>query len=341
MSKTSPLFTGNELYTSVCSGCVNELFEADVARFKDTKLATIIACHNIDMFFAEDLYEKIKDNANFSFGNYLRLMNGSQYKAKNFTTFLVNVIRDGTRLKDPQEIQDLREVKWSSSDLKNKSYVIQSLGYDCFDDSNYTDADRKFLFNTLADYITDDILEDPHKLQSVVAIVKTILQTESIDRRLNEELKRLPLPDYKIISDLTDIKTKLSTTVSKLATDTGIAVKGKGGSKANSLTSIMREMGENGFEEAKINIVDIKMSQSYKEIAAMNAKSLIAELGFTSDEYARMVAEQSVLVSKYQEDLMLLEEENRVLRKRIKELGGTPIPPTKVSSIEDDGGVVE
>ena len=86
MSKTSPLYTANELYTSICFDCANELFEENKYKYKDEKIALIIMCHYLDLFFSDELYEKTRDNANFSLGNYAKLLNGQQYKAKNFTT---------------------------------------------------------------------------------------------------------------------------------------------------------------------------------------------------------------------------------------------------------------
>lgn len=319
VSKTSPLFTANELYTHICCDCTNEIFENMKAKYKDEKMALIIVCHYLDVYFSEELYEKVKDNANFSYGNYSKLLNGTQYKAKNFTTFLVNALRDGNALKTGQEIQLEGEVKWKASDIKNKSYVIQTVGYDCFEDENYTDSNRKFLFNTLSDYLTDDVIEDPHKLLSAISLVKTTLQVENIDRLINSEFRQ-KIPDNTLIKSLTEIKDKLSRTISLSANDNGISAKGSGkGSKgSNTLTNIMKEMSENGFEEIKTNIVDIKMSISYQEIAKDNAVALFDELNNTSDDFARMVGTQSVMIDEYQTKITKLEEEIRLLKVQNK-----------------------
>ena len=188
MSKTSPLFTSNELYTHVCCDCVNDLMFEMQTRYKDTKMALMIVCHYLDIYFSEELYESIKDNANFSFGNYTKLLNGTQYKAKNFTSALMEILNKG--LKGSQAIKEEKETKWCSSDLKNKNYVLQTIGYDCFEDESYNEGNRKFLFNTLADYLTDDVVEDPHKVVSVIQMVKITLQVDSIDKLINAEFKK-------------------------------------------------------------------------------------------------------------------------------------------------------
>ncbi|RKI83720.1 hypothetical protein D7V90_07440 [bacterium 1xD42-87] len=319
MSKTSPLYTANELYTSICFDCANELFEENKYKYKDEKIALIIMCHYLDLFFSDELYEKTRDNANFSLGNYAKLLNGQQYKAKNFTTYLVTILKDG--LKTIDEMRENEEAKWSASDLKNKTYVLQSVGYDCFTDEGYTDGNRKFLFNTMADYLTDDVLEDPHKMQRVISLVKTTLQLDSIDKLINIELRK-KIPDNTLIKSLTDIKDKLERTINSSASENGLSAKGsgKGGRGSTTLTNIMKEMGENGFEEIKVNLVDIKLSKSYQEIAADNAKALFDELNITSDEYAHMVAVQSQEMITLQDKIMKLEESVRLQKIEIKSL---------------------
>lgn len=317
MSKTSPLFTSNELYSHICADCVNDLMFEMQTRYKDTKLALMIICHYLDVYFSEELYESIKDNANFSFGNYAKLLNGTQYKAKSFTTALMEIISNG--LKGSLAIQEEKETKWLSSDIKNKNYVLQSIGYDCFEDESYSDSNRKFLFNTLADYLTDDVLEDSHKLQCVIAMVKTTLQVENIDRMINSELKKGVI-DYVLLDKLTAVKDKLSRNINTTANENGISAKtsGKTSKGANALTNIMKEMQENGFEEIKVNVVSAKMSASYQEIAKANARALIEELNLTSDEYAQKLAEQSEIVEKQQSNIENLEESIRKLKIEIK-----------------------
>lgn len=317
MSKTSPLFTSNELYTHICSDCVNDLMFEMQTRYKDTKIALMIICHYLDVYFSEELYESIKDNANFSFGNYAKLLNGTQYKAKNFTSALMEILNNG--LKGSQVIQEEKEIKWSAPDLKNKNYVLQSIGYDCFDDESYSNSNRKFLFNTLADYLTDDVLEDSHKLQCVIAMVKTTFQVENIDKMINSELKKGVI-DYTLLDKLTAVKDKLSRNINNTANENGISAKssGKTSKGANALTNIMKEMQENGFEEIKVNLVNAKMSASYQEIAKANAKALIEELNLTSDEYAQRLAEQSEILGSQQTNIENLEEINRKLKMEIK-----------------------
>ena len=107
-----------------------------------------------------------------------------------------------------------------------------------------------------------------------------------------------------------------------MAKENGISAitSGKRSQGGNSLTRIMREMNENGFEEIKSNIILSKLSESYQEVANDNIKAIIAELALTGDEYAELLSQQTDLVAKQQEKIALLEDDKRKLRIEIKDL---------------------
>lgn len=320
VSNSSPLFVSNEMYTHICCDCANQLFDEFKMRYGDYRSALIILCHYLDIYFSETLYESIKGNPNLTLGVYLRSLNGNQYKSKSFNNYIFELMDCGGA-KTQSEIRDQIETRWSSSDLKNKQYVLSALGYDCFEDENYTENDRKFLFNTMADYLTDDVLEDQHKIQSVNSMVKTILQVQNIDSMITTELKKAHI-DHELIKKLSEIKDKFVKSINSTANENGISAKssGKSNKGSNTLTNIMKEMQEHGFEETKVNVVSSKLSVSYQEIAKLNAKALIEELNFTSDEYAQMVAQQSEIVSDLQSKVEEKTEEIRQLNIQIKQL---------------------
>ena len=319
MNKFSTMFGSNSDYTHICVECANELFKEYESRFKDTKLALMLICHDLDIYFSDNLYENMKTNSNFTLGTYIRCFNGTQYK-KNFNNAIIEMVNN-KGLRPETEIRDDREEKWRVSDKKNKNYVISSVGYDCFEDSNYSDDERKFLFNTMADYLTDEVLEDPHKLQQVIILVKTLLQSDEIDKSINAEFKK-GIPDMVTMDKLTTVKNKLIGNINTIALDLGISAKsaGKSNKGSNTLTNIMKEMQENGFEEIKTNIVNAKMSASYQEVAKANAKALLDELNYTTDEYAQMVAQQSEIISELQDKNERLEEEVRLGKIELKKI---------------------
>ena len=209
--------------------------------------------------------------------------------------------------------------KMNDQDKKNLTYVVSSIGYDCFDDDSWSDDDRRFAYNTLADYLTDDVLEDSHKVQSVIAMVKTYVQVEQIDKILNMELRKNRV-DADQLNKLSGVKKGLLAAINAMAKENGISAitSGKKTQTGNSLTRIMRELGEHGFEETKVNVVSSRLSDSYKEVATDNIRAILAELALTGDEYAEMLSQQTELVAKQQERIDILEEERRKLRIEIK-----------------------
>ena len=320
MSKNSAMYNANFGYSNMCCACANEIFRDYENKFKDTKLALMLICHDLDFYFSDDLYDKIKLNDNFSIGNYFKYLNGTQYDKKTFVHTIFELIKN-QGLRSDSEVRGDREAKWLASDKKNKNYVISSVGYDCFEDTNYIDEERKFLFNTMADYLTDEVLEDPHKLQQVIILVKTLLQSDEIDKSINAEFKK-GIPDMVTMDKLTTVKNKLIGNINAIALDLGISAKssGKSNKGSNTLTNIMKEMQENGFEEIKTNIVNAKMSASYQEVAKANAKALLDELNYTTDEYAQMVAQQSEIISELQDKNERLEEEVRLGKIELKKI---------------------
>ena len=138
---------------------------------------------------------------------------------------------------------------------------------------------------------------------------------------LNAEMRKVHL-DSDNISKLSNVKKSLLSTINTMAKENGISAitSGKKTQGGNSLTRIMREMGENNFEEIKVNVITSKLAESYKEVATDNIKAILAELALTGDEYAEMLSKQTELVASQQEKIDVLEEDKRKLRIQIKEL---------------------
>lgn len=320
-SNTSEIFSGNEHKACICIKCAEFLFEEIEKKYENRKLALLTLCHYLDIYFSESQYEKMKSNPNFSLGIYIRSLNARRGSGqpKTFLNSIQELLESGFR--NANEVRDEIETKWKQADRKNKLYCITNVGYDCFADESYTDENRRYLFNTLSDYLTDDVLEDPHKLQSVIVMVKTMLQIEAINKILNVELKKNNF-DCAKIDKLSSVKDKLTRNLNSTANENGISAKGSGKSSkgSNTLTHIMKEMHDTGFEEIKVNYIDAKMSKSYEEIANINARALMQELNLTADDYALMVSKQSENIRKLQTENERIQEQNRKTKIELKTL---------------------
>lgn len=314
----SDLFLQNDNRIPICSHCLEEIQKDLEKQFRDKRLVYMALCAFCDFYYTDKAFYDIADKSDCSFGKYCRIISGQQqYKNKTFRDTIAELNDTIAELTTPADMPIAR--KMNDQDKKNLTYVISSIGYDCFDDDSWNDDDRRFAYNTLADYLTDDVLEDSHKVQSVIAMVKTYVQVEQIDKILNMELRKSKI-DADQLNKLSGVKKGLLAAINAMAKENGISAitSGKKTQTGNSLTRIMREMGEHGFEETKVNVVSSKLSDSYKEVATDNIRAILAELSLSGDEYAEMLSQQTELVAKQQERIDVLEEERRKLRIEIK-----------------------
>lgn len=302
----------------VCKDCMTKIYEDNLALYDDAYLAIQRWCAEFNYYYSQDAAEQLCENKNFSVGNYLRLLNAS-HKGKTFADSYQEL--KPKEQSAPKEISVARTSKWSIEDRKNRDNVINLVGFDPFADGGYTDEQLKFLYNTSAGYLTEAVEQDPHKLQSIIMMVKTFLQLDTVDRLINEQFAS-PTPDASIISTFTNMKDKLNSSIIKIANENGFSEKtsGKSMQGSNTLSARMQQMYNAHFELSKVNIHDVKMAESYREIAAMNAHALVNEMNLTGDDYARLCADQRAFVAELQETQEATEEENRLLRIRVKDL---------------------
>lgn len=315
MSKTSPLFTANELYTHICADCINDLMFEMQTRYKDTKIALMIICQYLDVYFSEELYESVKDNANFSFGNYTKLLNGTQYKAKNFTSSLMEILNKG--LKGSQLIQEERELKWSDIELQNKKDAIDVIGYDPFE--GYSEIDRKFLFNELIKYFDDDITDDNFKLSQIIQIVNNnnqIRQYDLIISSLN------PLVDSNNIKTLNGLKKDLVSSNDKIAKENEISVKNRSNKDIgkSTLTYKMKDLREKNIKDAEANYYDQLNSDGTLWGISMSMKAIKQNTFFDENDIGEIKDIRLELVVELQKKVDDLLEEKRLLLLKVQEL---------------------
>ena len=315
----SDIYNENDSRIPICSNCLQELQVNLEKKFRDKRLVYMALCAYCDIYYTDKAFYDVTDKPDGDFGKYCRIINGSQYKNKTFQDTIMDLNDKIMELTTPADMPIAR--KMNDQDKQNMTYVVSSLGCDPFDDDTWSEDDKRFAFNTLADYLSDDVLEDPHKVQSVITMVKTFVQVEQIDKYLNHEMRKSNV-DSDNINKLSSVKKNLLSTINTMAKENGISAitSGKKTQGGNSLTRIMREMADNNFDEIKVNVIGSKLSESYKEVATDNIKAILAELKFTGDEYAEMLSQQTELVAKQQEKIDKLEEDKRLLRVEIKDL---------------------
>ena len=213
-------------------------------------------------------------------------------------------------------------IKWTKEDKQNMKYVISKLGYDPFQDIGLDDFDRKYCYNLLSGYFdTPGILEDGHKKQCVIEITMSYCQCRKITETLNVELLKSDSNEKKI-SSLTSAKTSLLSSIATIAKDNNISSNyNKNSSQGQeSISSMMKEMEKNGFEEIKVNLFDIKTSEAFRQISEISNQNIANQLTLDTNEYSDIVKEQREMIKNFESELDQLKEENRNLKNKIIDL---------------------
>lgn len=214
------------------------------------------------------------------------------------------------------------EIKWTKKDKQNMKYVISTIGYDPYEDIGLVDADRKYCYNILSGYCdTDGISEDGHKMQGVIEMTMLYCQCKKITETMNIELAKEE-PDDAKIQKLTASKTSLLSSIATIAKDNNIASNYNKNSKQgqSSLTSKMKEMAENGYQEIAVNLFDIKTSEAFRQIDEISNNNIANQLTLDNNEYSEIVKEQREMIQKYDVELEAIKEENRILKNKIIDL---------------------
>lgn len=309
---TSPNYVDN-LYP-VCKDCLT----------KDVDFNDMEQVHNLllelNKPFIFTLWEKSLEEAEKTgrhvFGGYLKNVN------LNFKTY---TWKDSEFYCDKNEIieKDNIEITNKSNDLeldnRNRVDVLRMLGYDPFEGENPND--KRHLYNKLVDLLDESTLEDGLKLQSVIEIVKGFNQVDKINlaiTSITNDITNLSKNTGGIKSLITSKKDILAS-IMKLAEENGISVKhnNQKSKGAGTLTGIIKQLQEKGFEEAEVNLFDIETAQGIRQVADLSNKSIISQLQFDENDYTNMILEQRELIQDLDAKVVKLDEENRLLKKEM------------------------
>lgn len=230
-------------------------------------------------------------------------------------------IKDNKTYQNEQQKQNT-DVKWTKEDKQNMKYIISKLGYDPFEDVGLDEFDRKYCFNLLSGYFdTPGILEDGHKKQCVIEITMSYCQCRKITDELNTELSK-PDSNEKRITSLTNAKSSLLSSIATIAKDNNISSNYNKNSNQgqDSISSMMKEMEKNGFQEIQVNLFDIKTSEAFKQIDDISNQNIANQLTLDNNEYSDIVKEQRDIIKNLESEVDRLKEENRNLKNKIIDL---------------------
>ena len=313
LNRSSFVFGGVWNRVPVCKDCLDSLYRRFSLQYDQlASAAAVIAI--ADMPYIESHVNTKFEDGEFRIGQYMRSQNLVGFKNKTF----IDSIASGVFFDAKDKIKVKAEKLWEPQDKRNKKFVISKFGYDPFDSFGLDDSDYRMAFNITAKYLEDEsILQDAHKMTSLITMIMAIIQSNKIETLLTYQYNNIK-PDTNEIKSLTSTKKDIQATISKLAEDNNISSKYQKENKSaqSHLTAKMKEMANAEYWEAKPNMFDVRTSAAMRQVADLSHQSILEQLELTDSDYAQMVKEQREMIKSLQEKCDRLEEENRNLANK-------------------------
>jgi hypothetical protein len=302
-------------------------FEKYYKILDDLRLSVYVTCMKFDVPFNENDYEgMVKQLTNnpesHPFKIYMTKTNSLGSVNNSSLGFDPKYILE----KDPEMgkvesiLEDgakglLPEIRLDDEDKRIKEDVLRLIGYDPF--SGYSEFDQKFLYNELVSYLDEDTLDDAFKLSQILQLVNNNNQIRKIDlviATLSEDGTSL-IANQGDIKSLSETKSKIVLGTDKIAKENSISVKNRGDKTAgkSTLTYMMRDYRELGFEYAEQDYYDQKKAHGIKITADISNKSILEQLQFDENDINDIFFTQRDMVQKLQAKVDDLEEEIRQL----------------------------
>lgn len=323
-SANSLYFISNNGIIDVCVDCLKELFSQLSKKYDSDRMALIAICALTDWYYDESAYNTaIKNREEFSIGVYARLMNTVKYKGKTFITSVAEKKLGETTI---QMVEQNHDVGWNDIDKKNRDTVIEIYGYDPFPDNDFSDKSRKYLFNTIIDFLDEETQEDAFKKSQIIQIV---VNNEMI-QRCNAKIASLDeTRDLEQIKNLSNIITSKVNDNDKIAKENEISVRNRSNKKQGkgTFTDLQKELRLKNFDEAEANYYKQLQSEGSAWAVNQSMQAIKKNSFFDESDQKEIVDIQRELIEKKDKALDDALEENRLLyvniekcKSRIKEL---------------------
>lgn len=327
----SPLYANNQSRMVFCKECVWTTYDTYYNILQDIRNSVYVTCMKFDIPFSEGDYEGMikqitNDNSMHPVKIYMQKVNSLGSFNNGLTGFDPKFIFERGNNDEEinealrNEVKDLEYgAKLTEQDMEVKNDVIKLIGYDVF--SGYSNFDQKFLYNELISYLDEDTLEDGFKLSQVLQLVNNNNQIRKIDlviARLSNDPKTLILNQGEI-KTLSSTKNTIVQGTDKIAKENSISVKNRGDKSAgkSTLTYLMKNYRELGFEDAEQDYYDQQKAKGMKIVADISNRSLLDQLQFDENDMNDMFFTQRQLLQECQSKLLDIEEENRQLHAKI------------------------
>ena len=346
LNNRSEMLKGNYYRIPVCSDCINDLFKRISDDYGDERIATEVCCHLSDTPFIEEMCDRLMELDTPTFGKYLKYINLKPYENRSYSRDIIQNFNAAER----EALYEKDAKGWGDGELKNKLRVVRALGgEDPFEDCK--DEDRRYMFNLCAEYFMDEsLLDDPHKTQGVVEIVKTYKDIRSVGRLIDKEIRNGSAKSGQIneikLNKLTTIKKDLMELINKFAKENGISatLSSKGTKGTGSLSYHIKALDEMDFTEAKVNLFDIATCEGMRQVADISNQSVWNQIQLSDDEKDELLLTQSKALTKSNRKVKSLQEELRLTKIRLskyEEVSDSQIEDSEDEIIEVEANNIE
>ena len=206
---------------------------------------------------------------------------------------------------------------WGKMDAANFRSVTKLLGYYPF--SEQSDEDQRILCREFLDLVSEQGDEANYlRVKSALRIVLSFLHLKELDTK-RRQLESEGAPS-KEIKEVSDIANKELTAITNFGRDAGLSEryatqKSKG---ANTFGGILKTMNEEHFENAAVNLYDIKTSAAIKQVAEISQRAIMEQLAISDSQYQVLCSKQMDQLASLRAELDGANEEIRRLKKVMK-----------------------
>ena len=319
----------------ICKECARKLalrIDKNGQEHEVTRDSMKLALRYLDRPFLETVWNaSVQESENLTAGKtksnpamaYYKNIAMGQYNGMTYAEsdmFRVPVVYDDE--KTVLNTEDNKDV--ISAYEQNQKDAVRLLGYDPFVKESV--SDQPFLYANLIGYLdaSEDANEDRMRVSSIIEIVKGFNHIEKLNDIIAKLMSDISNIERNIatIKNLEETKTKITSSILKLAQDNGISLKHSVNSSKgeNTWTGKVRKLKEMNLREQEVNLYDAEYSAGLAQVADISNAAILKQLRFDENDYTDMITQQRDLIKKYKKFADDNEEKARILLRENNDL---------------------
>lgn len=330
---------------SVCKKCISDIvFQKDENGYHDpTKASIMAALEYIDKPFLQKVWDssyfeahtKHASRANKSmWGAYIKNIGMPQYKSlrwRDSDIFKTNsvIANLDSALPSSQEKELMQQKMDRQREAmqeceKNRHDVIRIFGYDPFEFED--EGDKPLLYAKVVRMCdtSDDSEDDEIKLSSIIEIVRGYNQLEKIDRQINllSNLNDSDIGNLNRLKTLQQMHKDKVSAINALAKESKLTKASSDNSTkgTNTWTGKVRQLKELNLREEEVNAFEVETCKGMQQVAELSNAAILKQINLDENDYADMLKDQRILITKLRKEKNLAEERQRILYRENNDL---------------------